>query len=141
MTPWTVACQASLSFTISQWLLKLMSSEPVIPSNHLIICHPILLPSVFPSIRVFSSELSLCIRWPKYWGLNFIISPSNEYPGFCPNPETLDLEVRHGWPPNMACWLLDQQGEVWFSEDMTQQTQRCWLRETLLLPCNEVSFL
>ena len=81
-TPWTAACQASLSFTISQTLLKLMSIESVIPSNHLILCHPLLLlPSVFPSIRVFSNESVLRIRWPKYWSFNFSISPSNEYSG------------------------------------------------------------
>ena len=79
-TPWTAACQGSLSFTISQSLLKLMSIESVILSHHLILCHPLLLlPSVLPSIRVFSNELTLCIRWPKYW--SFSISPSNEYSG------------------------------------------------------------
>ena len=78
--PWTAACQASLSFTISQSLLKLMSIELVMPSNHLILCHPFfLLPSVFPSIKVFSNELALPIRWPKYW--SFSISPSDEYSG------------------------------------------------------------
>ena len=77
-TPWTVACQVSLSFTISQSLLTLMSIESVMPSNHLILCHPLrLLPSIFPSIRVFSNESALCIRWPEYW--SFSISPSNEY--------------------------------------------------------------
>ena len=80
MTPWTAACQASLSFTISQSLLKLMPFQLVMPSNHLILCHPILLlPSTFPSIRVFSSESALCIRWPKY--RSFSIHPSNEYSG------------------------------------------------------------
>ena len=79
-TPWTAARQASLSFTISQSLIKLMSIESVMPFNHLILCCPLLLlPSIFPSIRVFSSELSLRIRWPKYW--SFSISPSNEYSG------------------------------------------------------------
>ena len=73
-TPWTTACQASLSFTISWSLLKLMSIELMMPSNHLILCHPLLLPSIFPSLRVFSSELALHIRWPKYWSLS--ISPS-----------------------------------------------------------------
>ena len=77
-SPWTAAHHASLSFTVSRSLLKLMSVELVIPSNHLFLCHP-LLPSVFPSIRVFSSESTLCIRWPKYWNLSFSISPSNEY--------------------------------------------------------------
>ena len=80
--PWTAARQASLSFTISQSLLKLMSTESVMPSNHLILCRPLLLwPSIFPSIRVFSSELALHIRWPKYWSFSFNISPSDEYSG------------------------------------------------------------
>ena len=82
MTPWTAACQDSLSTTNSGSLLKLMSIELVMPSNHLILCHPLLfLPSIFPSIRVFSSKSVLCIRWPKYWSFNFSISPSNEYSG------------------------------------------------------------
>ena len=78
VTPWTAAHQASLSITNSQSLLKLTSIVSVMPSNHLILCHPLLLPpSIFPSIRVFSNESVLCIRWPKYW--SFSISPSNEY--------------------------------------------------------------
>ena len=82
MTPWTAAGQASLSFTISWSLLKLMSIESMMPSNHFILCHPLLfLPSTFPSIRVFSSELALCIRWLKYWSFSFSISPSSEYSG------------------------------------------------------------
>ena len=81
-TPWTAALQASLSFTISWNLLKLMSIESVMPPNNLILCHPfLLLPSVFPSIRLFSNDLALCIRWPKYWSFSFIISPSNEFSG------------------------------------------------------------
>ena len=80
VTPWTAACKASLSITNSQSLLKLMSIESVMLSNHIILCHPLLLlPSIFPSIRVFSSESILCIRWPKYWSFSFSISPSNEY--------------------------------------------------------------
>ena len=79
-TPWTTAHQASPSFTIPQSLLKLMSIDSVIPSNHLILCHPLLLlPSIFPSIRVFSNESALRIRWPKYWSFSFNISPSNEH--------------------------------------------------------------
>ena len=82
MTPWTVAFQASQSFTNSQSLLKLMSIESVMPSNHLILCHPLLLPpSVFLSIRVFSNESVLHIKWPKYWSFIFTISSSNEYSG------------------------------------------------------------
>ena len=81
-TPWTSAQQASLSFTIFQSLLKFMSIELVMLSNHLILCHPLLLlPSVFPSIRVFSNELVLHIGWPEYWSFSFGISPSNEYSG------------------------------------------------------------
>ena len=81
-TPWTEARQASLSFTISQSLLKLMSMELVMPSNRLILCHPLLLlPSIFPSIRVFSKESVLHIRWPKYWSFSFSIRPSSEYSG------------------------------------------------------------
>ena len=77
-TPWTEARQASLSITNSWRLLKLMSIESVIPSNHLILCHPLFLPSIFPSIRVFSNESALLIRWPKYWSFSFNISPSNQ---------------------------------------------------------------
>ena len=81
-TPWTAARQASLSFTISKSLLKLVSIQSVIPSNHLILCHPLLLlPSTFPSIRVFSNKSALHIRWPKHWSFSFSISPSNEYSG------------------------------------------------------------
>ena len=82
VTSWTAASQASLSITNSQSLLKLMSIESAMPSNHLILCHPpLLLPSIFPSIRVFSNESALCIRWPKDWSSSFKISPSNEYSG------------------------------------------------------------
>ena len=81
-TLWTSACQASLSITNSQRLLKLMSIELVMPSNHLVLCRPLLLlPSIFPSIRVFSNESALHIRWPKYWSFSFNISPSNEHSG------------------------------------------------------------
>ena len=81
-TSWDAICQASLSISSSQILLKLMSIELVMPSNHLILCQPFLLPpSVFSSIRIFSSESVLCIRWPKYWSFSFSISPSNEYSG------------------------------------------------------------
>ena len=80
--PWTAAHQDSLSITNSQSLLKLMSINSVMPCNHLILCHPLLLlPSIFPSIRVFSDESVLCIRWPKYWNFSFNISPSKEFSG------------------------------------------------------------
>ena len=81
-TPWTAACQVSLTITNSQGLPKVLSIESVMPSNHLILCCPLfLLPSIFPSIRVFSNESVLHIRWPKYWSSSFRISPSNEYSG------------------------------------------------------------
>ena len=89
---WTAACQASLSFTISQSLLKLMSIELVILFNHLILCSPpLLLPPIPPSIRVFSNESALHIRWPKYWSFSFSISPSNEYSGL--------MSFRIDWAP------------------------------------------
>ena len=81
-TPWTTACQASLSFTFSRSLLKLMSLESVMPPNHLILCRPLLLlPSIFHRIRVFSNKLTLPTRWPKYWSFSFSVSPSNGYSG------------------------------------------------------------
>ena len=90
VTPWTAALQASLSITNSQSLLKLMSIELLLPSNHLIFCHSLLLsPTIFPSIRVFSNELGLHIRWPKYWSFSFSINPSNKYSGL--------ISFRMGW--------------------------------------------
>ena len=97
MTPWTAAHQASLCITNSQSLLKLMSIEWMMPTNHLILCHPFLLPSIFPSIRVFSSESVLHIRWLKYWSFRFSISPSNEYSGLISfRMEWLDLLAVQG---------------------------------------------
>ena len=82
MISWTVGCQDSSSFTIYQSLLKLMFIESVMPSNHLILCRPfLLLPSIFPSIGIFSNESALRIRWPKYWSFSFNLSPSNQHPG------------------------------------------------------------
>ena len=95
-TPWTAARQASLSITHSQSLLKLMSIELVMPSSHLILCRPPLpLPSIFPSIRVFSNESVLCIRWPEYWSFSFSISSSSEYSGLISfRMDWLDLAVQ-----------------------------------------------
>ena len=103
LTPWTVAHQASLSFTNSRNLLKLMSIELVMPSNQLIRCCPLLLlPSILPSIRVFSNESALCIRWPKYWSFSFNISPSNEYSGMISfRMDCLDLLVVQGTLKNL----------------------------------------
>ena len=98
LTPWTAAHQASLSLTISLSLPKFKSIEPVMPSNHLILCHPLLLlPSVFPSIWVFSNESTLPIRWPKYWSFSFNISPSNEHIGLISfQMDWLDLLAAQG---------------------------------------------
>ena len=97
VTPWTAARQASLSFTISQSLPKLVSIEPKMPSSHLILSHPLLLlPSIFLSIRDFSNESALCIRWPKYWSFSFNIGPSNEYSGL------ISLNIH--WFDLLAVW-------------------------------------
>ena len=111
-TPWTASCQASLSFTIFQSLLKLMPIESLMPSSLLILCHPLLLlPSIFPSIRVFSNESVLCIRWPKYWSFSFNISPSNEYSGL--------IFFRMDWLD-----LLEVQGTLrLFSNNIVQKHQ------------------
>ena len=102
-TPWTAACQASLSFAISWSLLKLMSIESMMPSNHLILCCHLLLPSIFPSIRVFSSESTLHIRWATYWSFSFSISPSNEHPGLISfRMDLLDLLAVQG---TLKCFL------------------------------------
>ena len=96
-TPWTAAHQASLSITNSQSSPKLMSIESVMPSSHLILCRPLLLlPSIFPSIKVFSNESALCIRWPKYWSFSFSISPSNKHPGLIFRMAWLDLLAVQG---------------------------------------------
>ena len=96
-TPWTAARQASLSITYSWSLPRLMSIELVMPSNHLILCPPLLLlPSIFPNIRVFSNESTLRIRWPKYWIFGFSISPSNEHPGLISRVDWLDLLAVQG---------------------------------------------
>ena len=98
VTPWTVEHQASLSITSLQSLHKLMSIESVMPYNHLILCRPLLLlPSIFPSMKVFSNESALCIRWPKYWSFSFNTSPSNEHPRqISPRMDWLDLPAVQG---------------------------------------------
>ena len=96
VTPWTAGRQASLSITNSQRLLKLMSIESVMPSSQLILCRPLLLPSIPPSNRVFSNESTLRMRWPKYWSFSFSISPSNEHPGLIFRMDWLDLFAVQG---------------------------------------------
>ena len=120
--PWTAACQASLSFTISRSLLKLMSIESVMPSNHLIFRSPLLfLPSIFPSIRIFSNKSALHIRGPKYWSFSFSISPSNEHPGL--------ISFRMGWLDLLAIQGLSRifssttvQKHQFFSAQLSSQS-------------------
>ena len=108
-TPWTAAHQASLSITNSQSLLKLISIESVMPSNHLILCRPLLLsPSTLPSIRAFSNEAVLCIRWPKYWNFSFSISPSSEYSHWFPLGWTgwTSLQSKGLWRVFSSVWSV-----------------------------------
>ena len=116
-TPWTATCQASLSFTISQSLLKLVSIQSVMPSNHLILCHPLLLlPSSFPSIRVFSNESALHSRWPKDWSFSFSISPSNEYSGLISfRMDRLDLLVVQGTLKSLLQHHSSKASILWLS--------------------------
>ena len=135
MTPWTSACQASLSFTISQSLLKLMSIELVMPSRHLILCHPLLLlPSVFPSVRVFSSESALHMRWPKYW--SFRISPLNEYSEFISfKIDWFDLLAVQGTLKNLLQHHSSKASILWCSGLLYSPTltsvHDCWKNHSL----------
>ena len=117
VTPWTATHQDSLSITNSQSLLKLMSIKSVMPSNHLILCCPLLLlPSIFPSIRVFSNESVLCIRWPKYWSFSFTISPSNEYSGMISfRIDWFDLPVVQGTLKNLLQHHNSKSSILWCS--------------------------
>ena len=116
-TPWTAARQASLSITNSWSLLKLMSIELVIPSNHLIFCHPLLLPpSIFPSIRIFSNESVLHIRWPSYWRFSFSIRPSNEHPGLTSfRMDWLDLLAIQGTLKSLFQHHNSKASILWYS--------------------------
>ena len=116
-TPWTVAGQASLSITNSRSSLKLMSIASLMPSNHLILCRPLLLlPSIFPSIRVFSNESVLCIRWPKYWSFSFSISPSNDYSGLISfRMDWLDLVAVQGTLNSLLQHHSSKASILWYS--------------------------
>ena len=115
-TPGTAALQASLSITNSQSLLRLMSIESVMPSNHLILCRPLPLPSVFPSIRVFSSESALRIKWPKYWSFIFSISPSKEHPGLISfRKDWLDLLAVQGTLKSLLQHHSSKASVLWHS--------------------------
>ena len=114
--PWTTACQASLSITNSRSPPKPMSIELVMPSNHLILCHPLLLlPSIFPSIRIFSNESGLRIRWPKYWSFSFNISPSNEHPGLIFRMDWLDLLAVQGTLKSLLQYKSSKASILWHS--------------------------
>ena len=116
-TPWTAASQVFLSITNSQSLLTLMSIELVMPSNHLILCHPLLFsPSIFPSIRIFSNESALCLMWPKYWNFSFSISPSNEHPGLISfRMDWLDLLAVQGTLKSLLQHHSPKASILWFS--------------------------
>ena len=132
-TPWNAACQASLSFSISWSLLKLISIESVMPSNHFILCCPLfLLPSIFPSIRNFSNESALHIRWPKYWSFSsFSISPSNEYSGLIHShftermisALTSDSHFNSANPTSVGLCRIFQSAPGWAREALS------WLRD------------
>ena len=122
VTLWTAARQASLTFTISRSLLKLMSIELVMPSNHLILCHPFLLPLISPSIRVFSNESASCIRQPKYWSFCFIISPYNEYSGLISfRMDGLDLLAVQGTVKSLPQHHSSKASILWHSTFFTVQ--------------------
>ena len=128
VTPRTAAHQSSLSITNSWSLLKLMSSESVMPSNHLIFCHPLLLlPSVFPSIRVFSHESALHTRWPKYWSFSFSISPSNEYSGLISfRMDWLDLLAVQGTLKNLLQHQILKASVLWCSAFLIENLFCAW---------------
>ena len=132
--PRTAAHQASLSITNSKSLLKLMSIESVMPSNCLILCRPLLLlPSIFPSIRVFSNELALCIRWPKYWSFSFSISPSNECSGLISfRMDWFDLlailGTQESSPTGVGCHVLLQ--GIFPTQELNPGLPNCWLIPT-----------
>ena len=121
-TPWIAARQASLSITNSRSLLKLMSIESVIPSNHLILCRPLLSPSIFPSVRAFSNKSALHIRWPKYWSFSFNVSPSNEYSGLISfRMDWLDLLAVQGTCKSLLRHYSSKASILWHSAFFTVQ--------------------
>ena len=133
-TPWTVARQASLSSTNSWSLLKLMSIKLVMPSNYLILCHPLLLPpSIFPSMGVFSNESVLCIRWPKYWSFSFSIHPSNEYSGLISfRMDWLDLLALQGTLNSLLQHHISKESAMRFLYSPTLTSiHDCWKNHSL----------
>ena len=136
MTPWSAARQASLSITNPRSLPKLMSTELVKPSNYLILCHPLLLPpSMFPSIRLFSNESVLCIRWPKYWSFSFRISPSNEYSGLISfRMDWLDLLAVHRTLKSLPQHHSSKASILWHSAFFTVQLSHPYVTTGKTIP-------
>ena len=134
-TPWSAAPQASLSFTTSQSLLKLLSIESVMPSNHLILCRPLLLPSIFPSIRVISKESALHIRWSKYWNFSFNISSSKEYSGLISfRMDWLDLLAVQGTlksPPSLQFKSINSSALSFLYSPTLRSIQDYWKNHSL----------
>ena len=141
-TPWTAARQASLSITSSQRLLKLMFIELVIPSNHLILCRPLLLPpSIFPSIRVFSNKSVLHIRWPKYWSFSFSIRPSNEYSGLiCSRMDWFDLAVQ-GPLKSLLQHRSSKASILWYSAFFTVQLSHPYMTTGKTIALTRLTFV
>ena len=142
-TPWTAACQASLSFTNSQSLLKLMSVEEVMPSNHLILRHPLLLlPSIFPSIRVFPNESVLLIRWSKYWSFSFSIRPSKEYPGLISfRIDWLDLLAVQGTLKSLLQHHSSKVSILWCSAFFLVQLSHPYMTTGKTIPLTRQTFV
>ena len=141
-TPWTAACQASLSIASSQSLLKLMSIESVRPSNHLILCHSLLLPSIFPSIRVFSNESPFHIRWPRYWSFSFNISPSNEHPGLISfRMDWLDLLAVQGTVKSLLQHHSSKPSILWLSAFFTVKLSHPYMTSGKTIPLTRWTFV
>ena len=143
VTPWTTAHQASLSLTISRSLLKLMSIELVMSSNHLILCHPLLLlPSIHPSIRVLSNESTLHMKWPKYWSFSFSISPSNEHPGLIPfRMDCLDLLAVQGTLKSLLQHHSSTASMLWCSVFFTVQLSHPYMTTGKTIALTRLTFV
>ena len=142
-TPWTAACQASLFITNSQSLPKLMYIKSVMPPNHLILCHPLLLlPSIFPSIRVFSTESALRIRWPKYWSFSFNISLSNEHPGLISfRMDWLDLLAVQGTLKSLLQHHSSKAPIIWYSAFFTVQLSDIYMTTRKIIAFTRQNFV
>ena len=141
-TPWTAACQASVSITNSRSLLKPISIESVMPSNHLILCRPLLLPSIFPSIRVFANESALCVRWPKDWSFSFNISPSNEHSGLISfRMDWLDLLAVQGTLQSLLQHHSSKASILWLSAFCTVQPSHPYITTGKTIPLTRQTFV